>query len=60
MGTTDKLRAPSYFSRFFEEQLRHDPEGTVRTLYIDRDPATFQDISRHLQGKLSIYHLYKR
>ena len=26
-----------------------DPSN-VRTLYIDRDPATFQDIARHLQG----------
>ena len=46
------LRAPSYFSKFFEEQLRQneDSSGGVRTLYIDRDPATFHDICRHLQG----------
>ncbi|KAK2762322.1 hypothetical protein FQN54_001332 [Arachnomyces sp. PD_36] len=46
--------APSYFSRFFEEQLRQSEDGAaVRTLYIDRDPVTFRDISRHLQG----YHI---
>ena len=45
-------RAPSYFSKFFEDQLRQneDNTGTLRTLYIDRDPNTFQDIARHLQG----------
>lgn len=50
-------RAPSYFSQFFEEQLRQN-EGadSVRTLYIDRDPATFEDISLHLQG----YHIQPR
>lgn len=53
---TESSRAPSYFSQFFEEQLRQNEDGAggVRTLYIDRDPVTFQDISRHLQGKL--YH----
>ncbi len=47
-------RAPSYFSRFFEDQVRQNEDGTggVRTLYIDRDPATFRDICRHLQGSL--------
>ena len=46
------LLAPSYFSRFFEEQLRlGDASGNVRTLYIDRDPVTFREIARHLQGK---------
>jgi hypothetical protein len=51
------LLAPSYFSQFFEEQLRQN-EGAdnVRTLYIDRDPATFEDISLHLQG----YHIEPR
>ncbi|KAL8782892.1 MAG: hypothetical protein Q9195_009540 [Heterodermia aff. obscurata] len=46
------ILAPSYFSRFFEEQLRssEDPGGGVKTLYIDRDPTTFHDICRHLQG----------
>lgn len=50
-------KAPSYFSQFFEEQLRQN-EGadSVRTLYIDRDPATFEDISLHLQG----YHIEPR
>lgn len=28
----------------------------MRTLYIDRDPATFEDISLHLQG----YHVEPR
>lgn len=46
------LRAPSYFSQFFEEQLRQSENGSgIRTLYIDRDPVIFQEISRHLQGK---------
>ncbi|KAF8462895.1 hypothetical protein BDZ91DRAFT_732637 [Kalaharituber pfeilii] len=45
--------APSYFSQFFEQQLASDPDGQVRTLYIDRDPVTFRDIARHLQG----YHI---
>ncbi|MCJ1284828.1 hypothetical protein MMC26_004165 [Xylographa opegraphella] len=51
-------QAPSYFSNFFEDQLRQndDGSGAVRTLYIDRDPATFQDIARHLQG----YHVQPR
>ncbi|KAL8999851.1 MAG: hypothetical protein Q9169_001392 [Polycauliona sp. 2 TL-2023] len=46
--------APSYFSAFFIEQLQQneDPTAAVRTLYIDRDPATFRDIVRHLQGYL--------
>lgn len=52
MIRTENSRAPSYFSRFFEEQLQHDDgSGTLRTLYIDRDPATFKDICRHLQGE---------
>ncbi len=57
-------RAPSYFSAFFVCQLASQEaqkaEGeentTVRTLYIDRDPLTFKDISRHLQG----YHVQPR
>jgi hypothetical protein len=65
--------APSYFSQFFQEQLKgHRGAGdtssssnsssaaidasSVRTLYIDRDPATFCDISLHLQG----YHIEPR
>ncbi|KAJ5849072.1 hypothetical protein N7534_007761 [Penicillium rubens] len=43
--------APSYFSRFFEDQLRQSQDvANIRTLYIDRDPATFREIARHLQG----------
>ena len=49
--------APSYFSQFFEEQLRQtEGADNVRTLYIDRDPATFEDIALHLQG----YHVEPR
>jgi len=53
----DRREVPSYFSQFFEEQLRQN-EGadSVRTLYIDRDPHTFEDISLHLQG----YHVEPR
>jgi len=58
---TDKPRAPSYFSQFFQCQLKTAEEngedtGSVRTLYIDRDPVTFKDISLHLQG----YHVSPR
>ena len=51
--TVNASRAPSYFSKFFEEQMRsnEDGPGSVKTLYIDRDPITFQDIALHLQGK---------
>lgn len=43
--------APSYFTQFFEEQVRQNEDtGGVRTLYIDRDPITFRDVARHLQG----------
>ncbi|KAJ5359726.1 uncharacterized protein N7496_012139 [Penicillium cataractarum] len=55
-GASIASDAPSYFSRFFEEQLRLVDASNVRTLYIDRDPATFQDIARHLQG----YHVRPR
>lgn len=54
--------APSYFSHHFRCQLRaaeengQDAGSAVRTLYIDRDPATFRDIVLHLQG----YHLTPR
>ena len=46
-------RAPSYFSTYFEEQLRFEEQGngTMKTLFIDRDPDTFADICRHLQGR---------
>jgi hypothetical protein len=52
---TDKPRAPSYFSQFFVCQLKENADdlNAVRTLYIDRDPVTFKDISLHLQG----YHV---
>ncbi|KDB27880.1 hypothetical protein H109_00351 [Trichophyton interdigitale MR816] len=49
-GASIASDAPSYFSRFFEEQLESNPDGNVRTLYIDRDPETFHEILRHLQG----------
>ncbi|KAI7650849.1 hypothetical protein KC318_g16141, partial [Hortaea werneckii] len=56
-GASISSDAPSYFSQFFEEQLRqHGGADGVRTLYIDRDPATFEDISLHLQG----YHIEPR
>lgn len=40
--------SPSYFTQFF---TLHSGEN-VKTLYIDRDPAVFKDIVRHLQGYL--------
>lgn len=45
-------KAPSYFSTYFEEQLRLAEQGAgeMKTLFIDRDPDTFEDICRHLQG----------
>ena len=50
-GASISSDAPSYFTQFFEEQIRHNEEsGGVRTLYIDRDPETFRDVARHLQG----------
>ncbi|EFR04275.1 BTB/POZ domain-containing protein [Nannizzia gypsea CBS 118893] len=49
-GASIASDAPSYFSRFFEEQLQNSQDGNVRTLYIDRDPETFHEIVRHLQG----------
>ncbi|KAL2827598.1 hypothetical protein BDW59DRAFT_144050 [Aspergillus cavernicola] len=50
-GASIASDAPSYFSRFFEEQLSRSGDGNnIRTLYIDRDPTTFQEIARHLQG----------
>ncbi|TKA73575.1 hypothetical protein B0A55_07915 [Friedmanniomyces simplex] len=56
-GASISSDAPSYFSQFFEEQLRQsDSSDNIRTLYIDRDPATFGDISLHLQG----YHIEPR
>ncbi|KAL4869834.1 hypothetical protein BDV12DRAFT_73108 [Aspergillus spectabilis] len=56
-GASIASDAPSYFSRFFEEQLSQNSDGSnIRTLYIDRDPVTFQEIARHLQG----YHCEPR
>ena len=61
MSGSDKPRAPSYFSQFFLCQIETAKENgedpnSVRTLYIDRDPVTFRDISLHLQG----YHITPR
>ncbi|MCJ1475447.1 hypothetical protein MMC13_004109 [Lambiella insularis] len=57
-GASIMSDAPSYFSTFFEDQLRHNDDGTggVKTLFIDRDPNTFSDVSSHLQG----YHVCPR
>ncbi|KAJ5131561.1 uncharacterized protein N7515_007600 [Penicillium bovifimosum] len=53
-GASIASDAPSYFSRFFEDQLLQTQDvANIRTLYIDRDPATFREIARHLQG----YHI---
>ncbi|KAE8393407.1 hypothetical protein ETB97_000876 [Aspergillus alliaceus] len=53
-GASIASDAPSYFSQFFEEQIRQTGDvSSIRTLYIDRDPATFKAIARHLQG----YHI---
>ncbi len=51
MGTTEATKAPSYFSQFFANQHVNDCNA-LRTLYIDRDPITFGDIARHLQGSI--------
>lgn len=61
MSFADTPKAPSYFSQFFQCQLKQaedngDDSNQVRTLYIDRDPVTFKDISLHLQG----YHVAPR
>ncbi|ROT36399.1 hypothetical protein SODALDRAFT_335500 [Sodiomyces alkalinus F11] len=61
-GASISSDAPSYFSQFFRSQIDkaleagEDPCSHIRTLYIDRDPATFHDISLHLQG----YHVKPR
>ncbi|KAF1986425.1 hypothetical protein K402DRAFT_454405 [Aulographum hederae CBS 113979] len=51
-GASLSSDAPSYFSQFFGEQLLSNSgrSGSLKTLYIDRDPNTFRDISLHLQG----------
>jgi hypothetical protein len=59
---SNSLAAPSYFSQYFLCQLRAAAENgdetgsSLRTLYIDRDPVIFRDISLHLQG----YHVSPR
>ncbi|PNS15207.1 hypothetical protein CAC42_8208 [Sphaceloma murrayae] len=56
-GASISSDAPSYFSKFFEAQLKSaTSQEDIRTLYIDRDPETFRDISLHLQG----YHIEPR
>ncbi|KAK7422110.1 hypothetical protein QQX98_001853 [Neonectria punicea] len=61
-GASLSSDAPSYFSQYFLCQLRAAAENgdeagaSVRTLYIDRDPVIFRDISLHLQG----YHVSPR
>ncbi|KAF5019934.1 hypothetical protein F66182_8057 [Fusarium sp. NRRL 66182] len=61
-GASLSSDAPSYFSQYFHCQLeaakeRSDESSTsIRTLYIDRDPVIFRDISLHLQG----YHVQPR
>ncbi|RAH73234.1 uncharacterized protein BO66DRAFT_389353 [Aspergillus aculeatinus CBS 121060] len=53
-GASIASDAPSYFSHFFEEQIRQNGDNpNIRTLYIDRDPTTFKEIAKHLQG----YHI---
>ncbi|KAJ5592094.1 hypothetical protein N7537_008998 [Penicillium hordei] len=53
-GASIASDAPSYFSHFFENQLLQSQDAAnARTLYIDRDPTTFREIARHLQG----YHV---
>ena len=51
-GASIMSDAPSYFSRFFADQLKESSEAPLdaRPLFIDRDPETFRDICRHLQG----------
>ncbi|PHH60538.1 hypothetical protein CDD81_1585 [Ophiocordyceps australis] len=61
-GASLSSDAPSYFSQYFLCQIKtaeengEEPCASVRTLYIDRDPATFADIALHLQG----YHVTPR
>lgn len=51
-GASISSDAPSYFSTFFRDQIRNQQKSgdELKTLYIDRDPITFKDISLHLQG----------
>ncbi|KAF0324757.1 BTB/POZ domain-containing protein [Colletotrichum asianum] len=61
-GASISSDAPSYFSQYFYCQVKkaketgEDLSSAIRTLYIDRDPKTFADISLHLQG----YHVKPR
>ncbi|KAI6380468.1 hypothetical protein MCOR25_001659 [Pyricularia grisea] len=61
-GASLSSDAPSYFSQYFQCQIKTAEENgddtcsSIRTLYIDRDPMTFQDIALHLQG----YHVHPR
>ncbi|KAF6820418.1 btb poz domain-containing protein, partial [Colletotrichum musicola] len=61
-GASISSDAPSYFSQYFLCQVKkaqetgEDLSSAIRTLYIDRDPKTFADISLHLQG----YHVKPR
>ncbi|KAI1852633.1 hypothetical protein JX266_002174 [Neoarthrinium moseri] len=61
-GASLSSDAPSYFSQYFVCQIKRAEENgeevcsAIRTLYIDRDPDTFRDISLHLQG----YHVSPR
>ncbi|KAK7731816.1 hypothetical protein SLS53_008637 [Cytospora paraplurivora] len=61
-GASLSSDAPSYFSQYFlcqihrAEEAGQDPATATKTLYIDRDPSTFQDICLHLQG----YHVRPR
>ncbi|KAK1772777.1 hypothetical protein QBC33DRAFT_484079 [Phialemonium atrogriseum] len=61
-GASISSDAPSYFSHYFKCQIARaeengeDSSTAIRTLYIDRDPVTFTDISLHLQG----YHVTPR
>ncbi|OBT56406.1 hypothetical protein VE04_03368 [Pseudogymnoascus sp. 24MN13] len=63
-GASISSDAPSYFSEYFKCQLAQaetrraqgEPDQGIKTLYIDRDPTIFSDISRHLQG----YHIQPR
>ncbi|KAL8365504.1 hypothetical protein RB595_004358 [Gaeumannomyces hyphopodioides] len=61
-GASLSSDAPSYFSQYFQCQIKtaeekgEDAASAIRTLYIDRDPSTFNDIALHLQG----YHVQPR
>lgn len=61
-GASLSSDAPSYFSQYFlcqmsrAEESGQDINSATKTLYIDRDPATFKDICLHLQG----YHVRPR